>query len=63
MQAMATNELWPIDKLIPLARNPRTYSEAQIAVGIIRVDSGGVPEDPAPLHVPWLSRTHSRRSL
>jgi hypothetical protein len=24
-------ELWPIDKLIPYARNPRTHSDAQIA--------------------------------
>src|ERR1022692_3518985 len=24
-------ELWPIDKLIPFARNPRTHSEAQVA--------------------------------
>ena len=24
-------ERWPIDKLIPFARNPRTHSEAQIA--------------------------------
>jgi DNA modification methylase len=32
MQAMATRiEHWPIDKLIPFARNPRTHSEAQIA--------------------------------
>ena len=23
-------ELWPIDKLIPFARNPRTHSEAQV---------------------------------
>jgi len=29
---MATHiELWPIDKLIPYARNPRTHSEAQVA--------------------------------
>src|ERR1039457_5932745 len=32
MQAMATRiEHWPIDKLIPFARNPRTHSEAQVA--------------------------------
>jgi len=24
-------ELWPIDQLIPFARNPRTHSEAQVA--------------------------------
>jgi ParB-like chromosome segregation protein Spo0J len=24
-------EQWPIDKLIPYARNPRTHSEAQVA--------------------------------
>ena len=24
-------ELWPIDKLIPLVRNPRTHSDTQIA--------------------------------
>src|ERR1022692_878776 len=24
-------ELWPIDRLIPFARNPRTHSEAQVA--------------------------------
>src|SRR5258707_13666204 len=24
-------ELWPIDKLIPYARNPRTHSDAQVA--------------------------------
>src|SRR5713226_10457661 len=24
-------ELWPIDRLIPFARNPRTHSDAQIA--------------------------------
>ena len=24
-------ELWPIDKLVPYTRNPRTHSEAQIA--------------------------------
>src|ERR1700674_3807278 len=24
-------ELWPIDKLIPFARNPRTHSDAQVA--------------------------------
>jgi len=30
--AMATHiELWPIEKLIPLARNPRTHSDAQVA--------------------------------
>ena len=30
--AMATHiELWPLDKLIPFARNPRTHSEAQVA--------------------------------
>ena len=30
--AMATHlELWPIEKLIPFARNPRTHSEAQVA--------------------------------
>ena len=23
-------ELWPLDKLIPFARNPRTHSEAQV---------------------------------
>lgn len=23
-------EMWPIDKLIPFARNPRTHSEAQV---------------------------------
>jgi hypothetical protein len=29
---MATHvELWPIDKLIPFARNPRTHSDAQVA--------------------------------
>src|SRR6202162_2871624 len=29
---MATHiELWPIDRLIPFARNPRTHSDAQIA--------------------------------
>src|SRR5450631_2672403 len=28
---MATHiELWPIDRLIPFARNPRTHSEAQV---------------------------------
>src|SRR5579872_6000197 len=32
MQPMATHiELWPIDRLIPYARNPRTHSEAQVA--------------------------------
>ena len=31
-QAMVKHiELWLIDKLIPLARNPRTHSDAQIA--------------------------------
>jgi ParB-like chromosome segregation protein Spo0J len=30
--AMATNiEMWPIEKLIPFARNPRTHSETQVA--------------------------------
>jgi DNA modification methylase len=30
--AMATHiELWPIEKLIPFARNPRTHSDAQVA--------------------------------
>src|SRR6202142_2708681 len=24
-------EMWPIDKLIPFARNPRTHSDAQVA--------------------------------
>ena len=24
-------ELWPIDRLIPYARNPRTHSDAQVA--------------------------------
>src|SRR2546421_2910448 len=24
-------ELWPIDKLVPFARNPRTHSDAQVA--------------------------------
>jgi len=24
-------ELWPLDKLIPYARNPRTHSDAQVA--------------------------------
>jgi ParB-like chromosome segregation protein Spo0J len=24
-------ELWPIDKLIPYGRNPRTHSDAQVA--------------------------------
>ena len=24
-------ELWPIDKLIPFARNPRTHSDTQVA--------------------------------
>ena len=24
-------ELWPIEKLIPFARNPRTHSDAQVA--------------------------------
>src|SRR4249920_934676 len=29
---MATHiEMWPIEKLIPFARNPRTHSEAQVA--------------------------------
>src|ERR1700693_5077304 len=29
---MATHiELWPVDKLIPFARNPRTHSDAQVA--------------------------------
>ena len=32
LHAMATHiELWPIDKLIPYARNPRTHSDAQVA--------------------------------
>jgi DNA modification methylase len=32
VQTMATQiELWPIDRLIPFARNPRTHSDAQIA--------------------------------
>jgi ParB-like chromosome segregation protein Spo0J len=32
MQAMVKHiELWPIEKLIPFARNPRTHSEAQVA--------------------------------
>ena len=31
MQPMATHiELWPIDRLIPFAGNPRTHSEAQV---------------------------------
>jgi hypothetical protein len=31
-QAMAQHiELWPIDKLVPYARNPRTHSDAQVA--------------------------------
>src|ERR1700693_581806 len=30
--AMATHiELWPIEKLIPFARNPRTHSDTQVA--------------------------------
>jgi ParB-like chromosome segregation protein Spo0J len=30
--AMATHiELWPLDRLIPFARNPRTHSDAQVA--------------------------------
>ena len=30
--AMANRiELWPLDRLIPYARNPRTHSDAQIA--------------------------------
>src|SRR5713226_4204077 len=32
LQAMVKHiELWPVDKLIPFARNPRTHSETQIA--------------------------------
>src|SRR5450631_285497 len=31
-QAMARRiEIWPIEKLIPYARNPRTHSDAQVA--------------------------------
>jgi ParB-like chromosome segregation protein Spo0J len=31
-QAMATHiELWPVDKLIPYAKNPRPHSDAQVA--------------------------------
>src|ERR1700694_2627563 len=31
-QAMAKRiELWPVEKLIPYARNPRTHSDAQVA--------------------------------
>src|SRR5665811_1714339 len=34
-QAMARRiEIWPIEKLIPYARNPRTHSVAQIAASI-----------------------------
>ena len=33
---MATHvELWPIDKLIPFARNPRTHSDAQVAPRVV----------------------------
>src|SRR5450759_4301020 len=32
LQAMVKHiELWPVDKLIPFARNPRTHSDAQVA--------------------------------
>ncbi|MGA8025941.1 MAG: ParB/Srx family N-terminal domain-containing protein [Bryobacteraceae bacterium] len=31
-QPMARDiELWPLDKLVPYARNPRTHSDAQVA--------------------------------
>ena len=31
-QTMARRiEIWPIEKLIPYARNPRTHSDAQVA--------------------------------
>ena len=31
-EAMARRiEIWPVEKLIPYARNPRTHSEAQVA--------------------------------
>jgi ParB-like chromosome segregation protein Spo0J len=31
-EAMARRiEIWPIEKVIPYARNPRTHSEAQVA--------------------------------
>src|SRR5882672_528024 len=32
LQAMVKHiEMWPIDKLVPYARNPRTHSDAQVA--------------------------------
>jgi ParB-like chromosome segregation protein Spo0J len=32
LQAMVKHiEMWPLDKLVPYARNPRTHSEAQVA--------------------------------
>jgi ParB-like nuclease domain len=42
LRAMAKHiELWPVDKLIPFARNPRTHSETQIAQIAASIDEFG----------------------